>query len=45
MKKMPMPKADQSNAPFLVGVVWTSPERFSWVLCGIHAFAADRPYS
>ena len=23
------------------GIVWTSPENYSWVLCGIHAFSAD----
>ena len=27
---------------FSVGIAWTSPENYSWVLCGIHAFSADR---
>ena len=30
---------------FSVGIVWTSPENQSWVLCGIHAFSADRPHA
>ena len=30
---------------FSVGIVWTSPENYSWVLCGIHAFSADRPHA